>query len=78
MKPNEYISIHGIEAILKKCNYSLRVVEVHIRRECQLPPKYDMRNTMKKFKKYLNERYNQQKSPLKDELINKLKEAFYE
>ena len=78
MKPSEYISIHGYEAILKGCNYNLRAVDAHIKRECGLPSDYDMRYTRKKFKKYLYETRNQQKTPQKDILVNKIKEEFYD
>ena len=72
-KVSNYIRDKGIECILKECNSNLKMVKLHLIRECELPDDYDLWPTINLFKKHLKEKKTSVKKHLLDEIRQKMK-----
>ena len=72
----QYIIIYGLERILEICDYNLRVVINHLRRECKTSKKTNLYNHIQKFKRYLNDRIYRKHGKNVDLVDNFLKEKF--
>ena len=71
-KGMEYIKRCGIEVILDKCNYNLRVVKNHLKRNCSSS---NINTVMPKFKQYLKDNQIFDKA-LMNEFIDIVKKYF--
>ena len=77
-KVSNYIRDKGIECILKECNSNLKMVKLHLIRECELPQDYDLWPTINLFKQYLKEYKTSKKTYLLEEISEKMKGNFYD